>query len=254
MSAASFSTAPSADAVIRTQELVKSYAMGDAQVRALRGVNLSIRAGEFVALMGPSGCGKSTLLQILGCLDTPSQGSYTLEGREVGGLSSDERTAIRRTRLGFVFQNFFLIPNLSSLENVTLPLLYQRKSGPALGKAAAVLEQMGLGDRLHHRPTQLSGGERQRVAIARALVVEPAILLADEPTGNLDTAMGQEILQLLNSLWHSGLTILLVTHDAQVASYAQRVLYMRDGNVIREESKHDLPEHSALGLAGHCGQ
>jgi putative ABC transport system ATP-binding protein len=185
--------------------------------------------------MGPSGCGKSTLLHLLGCLDVPSAGSYFLEGQEVSKMSARERAILRGRRIGFVFQNFFLLPNLSSLENVALPLLYQRDAHQARQRAAEVLEKLGLTDRARHRPMELSGGERQRVAIARALVNQPAILLADEPTGNLDSATGAEMMAMLVEQWQNGVSILLVTHDSQVAAYAQRVIHMRDGRILSEE-------------------
>jgi putative ABC transport system ATP-binding protein len=225
--------------------------MGRGEVRALQGVDLTIAPGEFVALMGPSGCGKSTLLHMLGCLDRPTAGSYFLEGQDVSGLSSRERAHIRNTRIGFVFQNFFLLPGLTAVDNVALPLLYQHSNGrrPAAGngaaavsasqaraRAAQALEQVGLGDREHHRPNELSGGERQRVAIARGLVNQPAVLLADEPTGALDSATGAELMDLLVRLWKDGLSILLVTHDSQVASYAKRIITMKDGKIIRDSA------------------
>jgi putative ABC transport system ATP-binding protein len=226
-------------AIIVADGLSREYPMGSARVRALQSVDMTIRAGEFVALMGSSGSGKSTLLHLLGCLDSPSSGRYLLEGRDVSRLSNNEKSVVRSTRLGFVFQNFFLIPSLDAYDNVALPLLYQNR--PAIGEAVhAALAQVGLSEREHHRPMELSGGERQRVAIARALVARPAILLADEPTGNLDSATGVEIMNLLAGLWREGLTILLVTHDAQVAKYAERILHMRDGRIIREERSHEL--------------
>lgn len=219
--------------IIQTRDLRRDYRMGTVTVHALGGVDLSIAAGEFVALMGPSGCGKSTLLHIIGCLDTPSSGSYSLEGREVSALSARERAIVRGQRIGFVFQNFFLLPGLDALENVALPLLYQRSARQARQHAGQALEQVGLAGRLRHRPMELSGGERQRVAIARALVNQPAILLADEPTGNLDSDTGAEMLGLLARLWKEGLSILLVTHDAQVSAHAQRVVRMRDGKIVQ---------------------
>jgi putative ABC transport system ATP-binding protein len=226
--------------IIDAQALTRAYRLGPSTIHALRGVDLSIRQGEFIALMGPSGCGKSTLLHLLGCLDVPSAGSYFLEGQEVSKLSARDRAILRGRRIGFVFQNFFLLPNLSSLENVALPLLYQSDARQARQRAAQVLEMMGLADRSRHRPMELSGGERQRVAIARALVNQPAILLADEPTGNLDSATGAEMMAMLVDQWHSGVSILLVTHDSQVAAYAQRIIYMRDGRILAEERNHDL--------------
>ena len=218
--------------VIETQDLTRTYHLGTTEVRALRGVSLRIAPGEFVALMGPSGSGKSTLMHLLGCLDTATGGSYRLEGRDVSGLSQDERAWLRNRRIGFVFQTFNLLPLLSALDNVTLPLLYQGRIPDARARAKVALERMGLADRMDHRPTELSGGERQRVAIARALVAEPALLLADEPTGNLDSGTGEEILGLLEDLHASGRTLLLVTHDAGVAAHAERVIQMQDGRIV----------------------
>jgi putative ABC transport system ATP-binding protein len=224
--------------VIETQGLSKVYRMGSAEVHALRGVDLRIRRGEFIALMGASGCGKSTLMHVLGCLDAPTAGRYLLEGREAGGLSRNERAQVRNRRIGFIFQNFNLLPRLNALENVALPLLYRGRNGgqgvqPA-ERAAAALKGVGLGRRAGHLPAELSGGERQRVAIARALVNDPALLLADEPTGSLDSATGLEVMGLLMKLWQAGRTILLVTHDPHVASFAQRVLHMKDGALLDE--------------------
>jgi putative ABC transport system ATP-binding protein len=222
--------------IIRTIGLTREYHMGRSQVHALQGIHLTIAPGEFIALMGPSGCGKSTLLHLLGCLDTPTSGKYFLEGRDISTLPVRERAHIRNMRIGFVFQNFFLIPSLNAVDNVALPLLYGGGNSQARKLAIEALEMVGLGDRETHRPNELSGGERQRVAIARALVNHPAILLADEPTGALDSATGAELMNLLVSLWKEGLSILLVTHDAQVAGYAQRVVFMKDGQIIREQS------------------
>ncbi len=238
MSETNFSSASGATPVIQTQALERVYQMGSSTVRALRGVDLAIYPGEFVALMGPSGCGKSTLLHLLGCLDVATSGSYYLEGQEVGALTARQRAIVRGQRIGFIFQNFFLIPNLDSLENVALPLLYQKDARLARQRAAEMLEKLGLADRARHRPNELSGGERQRVAVARALVNQPAILLADEPTGNLDSETGGEMMSVLVDLWKAGVSILLVTHDAQVAAFAQRVVHMRDGKILREEHNH----------------
>jgi putative ABC transport system ATP-binding protein len=225
--------------VIDTTGLTKVYAMGETEVRALDGVDLQVGHGEFVALMGASGSGKSTLLHLLGCLDRPSAGEYRLEGEEVSRLTADGRAHVRNARIGFIFQTFNLLPNATALENVVLPLLYQGARGDAHQRGRAVLAKVGLETRLGHLPNQLSGGQRQRVAIARALVTDPSLVLADEPTGNLDRATGREILQLLARMHQSGRTILLVTHDVQVAEYAQRVLYMQDGKLI-SEGVHDL--------------
>lgn len=220
-------------ALIRTQGLSKVYCMGGSDLVALRALDLWIEAGEFVALMGSSGSGKSTLLHLLGCLDTPTTGHYWLEGQEVGQLSVAQRAVVRNERIGFIFQSFNLLPRHSALENVAMPLLYRPRGGDVHAKARAALARVGLGDRLHHRPTELSGGQRQRVAIARALVGDPAVVLADEPTGSLDSVTGREVMALLTELNREGRTILLVTHDAAVAAYASRTLYMRDGLLER---------------------
>jgi putative ABC transport system ATP-binding protein len=218
--------------VIEVQGLTKVYRMGTTEVHALRGVSMRAAAGEFLALMGASGSGKSTLMHLLGCLDTPTSGRYYLEGRDVGTLSGTEQSRVRNARIGFVFQSFNLLPRLSSLENVTLPLLYQGRVKNIKRRALEALERVGLADRTGHRPTELSGGQRQRVAIARALVTNPAIILADEPTGNLDSSTGAEVMQLLSGLHGEGRTILIVTHDANVAASAQRTLYMHDGRIV----------------------
>jgi putative ABC transport system ATP-binding protein len=218
-------------AILRTLGLRMVYHVGKIEVEALRGVDIEIERGEFVAIMGPSGSGKSTLLHLLGCLETPTSGRYRLEGREVSALAKDERARLRNHRIGFIFQNFNLLPRLSALENVALPLLYRRESGDVQQRAAQALARVGLAERAHHRPNALSGGERQRVAIARALVTQPAILLADEPTGNLDSATGADIMALLVELSREGSTILVVTHDANIAAHARRRLHMRDGQI-----------------------
>jgi putative ABC transport system ATP-binding protein len=234
--------------VIRTENLKRVYMLGATQVNALQGVSLHIESGEFVALMGPSGCGKSTLMHLLGCLDVPSGGRYYLEGRDVGALSAKERSLLRGRRLGFIFQNFFLIPTLNALDNVALPLLYQpgAHQREARQQAIAALDMVGLAGRAAHRPNELSGGERQRIAIARALVNQPAILLADEPTGNLDSATGAELMAILLRLWQEGLTILLVTHDANVAAYARRTIVMKDGRIVDEQLRSGMvPQQAA---------
>jgi len=217
--------------MIQTRNLRKTYLFGEAQVHALDGVALSIAAGEMVAIAGASGSGKSTLMHILGCLDTPDEGEYLLEGENVATLSPNKLADVRNRRIGFVFQSFNLLPRVSALENVELPLLYAGRHD-ARAVAAKALETVGLGDRLQHEPSQLSGGQRQRVAIARAMVSDPAIILADEPTGNLDSHTGIEIMGLFKQLNNEGRTIILVTHDAQVASYCNRRIQFRDGRVV----------------------
>jgi putative ABC transport system ATP-binding protein len=223
--------------VIEVDRLRKEYMMGDGVVRALRGVSFQVEPGAFMALMGPSGSGKSTLMHLLGCLDSPTGGCYRLNGREVSDLSRSARAEVRNQHIGFVFQSFNLLPRLSTLDNVMLPLLY-RKPGRGAAKASDkqlaefALRQVDLAQRLQHKPTELSGGQRQRVAIARALVTDPALILADEPTGNLDSHTGMGILDLLEELNGNGRTIILVTHDAQVAARARRVLKMQDGLLV----------------------
>ncbi len=217
--------------LIETDRLTKVYKMGPVQVPALRGVSLQVAAGEFVALMGPSGSGKSTMMHLLGCLDTPTSGRYSLEGRDVSSLSKDERARVRNARIGFIFQTFNLLARLNALDNIALPLLYSPRAGEARKRAAEALERVGLAHRAQHHPNELSGGERQRIAIARALVTDPALILADEPTGNLDSKTGADIMRLLVELCREGRTILIVTHDAQVAAHAQRTLQMQDGEL-----------------------
>ncbi len=218
--------------IIETENLTRTYTVGNSIVNALRGVNLRVEAGEFVALMGTSGSGKSTMMHLLGCLDTPTAGRYLLEGRDVSRLSKDERARVRNSRIGFIFQTFNLLPRLNAVDNVTLPLLYGPADGVAAGRAQEALRRVGLMPRAQHRPNELSGGERQRVAIARALVTHPALILADEPTGNLDSKTGAEIMRLLVDLCAEGRTILMVTHDAKVAGHAGRILEMQDGEIV----------------------
>ncbi len=222
--------------IIHTEKLTRTYAVGHSTVNALRGVDLDVETGEFVALMGPSGSGKSTMMHLLGCLDTPTSGKYWLEERDMSKLSKDERADVRNNRIGFIFQTFNLLPRLNSLDNIALPLLYGRHDGDANQRASEALERVGLTSRAQHRSNELSGGQRQRVAIARALVTNPALILADEPTGNLDSKTGAEIMRLLAELCSEGHTILMVTHDAQVAAHAGRILYMRDGEIVEERS------------------
>ena len=223
--------------VIEARQLSKIYHKGRIDVPALRQATLHVRRGEFVAVMGPSGSGKSTLLNLLGCLDRPTDGVYYLEGRDVSRLSDGQLARVRNARLGFVFQTFNLLPGLSALRNVELPLLYRRRARDTRRRAQAMLERVGLGARCHHRPAELSGGECQRVAIARALVGDPALILADEPTGNLDSATGAEVLDLLGELHAEGRTIVLVTHETGIARRADRVLWMRDGRLISQEAE-----------------
>ncbi len=236
-------------AVIVTEELVKNYQLGPHVVHALRGVSLAIEAGDFVAVMGPSGSGKSTFMNLLGCLDTPTAGRYLLDGVDVGGLSRDDLARIRNTKVGFVFQQFNLLPRTTAVENVELPLLYA--GGAARGRRERALErlrQVGLGDRASHHPSQLSGGQQQRVAIARALVNDPTVLLADEPTGNLDTRTSVEILALMQRLNRQGITIVLVTHEPDISAYAGRILTFRDGRLLRDERVAE-PRDAAEALA-----
>ncbi len=216
--------------VIEIADVKKIYQMGEQVVRALNGVTLDINKNEYVALMGPSGSGKSTLMNMLGCLDTPTSGTYLLNGENVGTLVDDELAEIRNKEIGFVFQPFNLIPRLSSLENVALPLVYSgMKKSDRLDKAYQVLESVGLGDRVDHKPNELSGGQRQRVAVARALVNDPSIILADEPTGNLDTKTSIEIMSLFEKIHNNGNTVILVTHEPDIAEHAHRIIRLRDG-------------------------
>lgn len=223
---------------IRLRDIKKIYKMGGQELAALNGINLDIKRGEFAALMGPSGSGKSTLMNILGCLDRPTVGSYELEGKEVAHLSDDELAVMRNKHIGFVFQNFNLLSRISSLENVALPLVYAGVGVSERRKRAQqVLEAVGLGDRAEHMPNELSGGQRQRVAIARALVNNPEIIMADEPTGNLDTKSTKEIMEIFQEMHGRGKTIILVTHEPEIAVCANRQLLVRDGVITRDEGK-----------------
>ena len=225
------------DAVIVTRNLKRDYDMGGEIVHALRGVDLIIRKNEFVAIMGPSGSGKSTLMNLIGCLDTPSEGEYWLNGHRVSELADDDLARIRNKEIGFVFQTFNLLPRATALHNVELPLIYAGvSSAERRDKATEALVKVGLGDRMNHKPNELSGGQRQRVAIARALVNHPSILLADEPTGNLDSATGEEIMALFEALHGQGQTIVLVTHEADIAAHAFRQVHLLDGRVARDVS------------------
>jgi putative ABC transport system ATP-binding protein len=222
--------------VICTQDLWKTYEMGSEQVHALRGINMEIRKGEYAAIMGPSGSGKSTLMNLIGCLDSPTKGSYWLAGRLVSELDDDELAFIRNKEIGFVFQTFNLLPRATALHNVELPLIYNGlPSEERLGRAKKALAEVDLNERMMHKPNELSGGQRQRVAIARALVNNPSILLADEPTGNLDSQTGEEIMALFARLHQKGNTIILVTHEPDIAAHAHRVIRLRDGKVEKDE-------------------
>ena len=223
--------------VIEIDDVWKTYSMGTQEVHALRGCSLEVERGEYVAIMGPSGSGKSTLMNVVGCLDVPTRGSYTLDGRNVGRLSDDDLAEVRNRQIGFVFQTFNLLPRQDCLQNVELPLVYAGVGrAERRERAAEALTQVGLGDRLDHRPNELSGGQRQRVAVARALVNRPAILLADEPTGNLDSVTSEEIMRLFELLYRRGNTLLVVTHEDDIAEHARRVVRLRDGVVETDDA------------------
>jgi putative ABC transport system ATP-binding protein len=225
-------------ALIETRDLWKTYVMGEEEIHALRGVSIAIQRGEYVAIMGPSGSGKSTLMNLIGCLDTPSKGSYLLNEKEVAAMNDDELARIRNEEIGFVFQTFNLLPRATALHNVELPLVYAGISGKTrVERAKAALDKVELSSRAGHRPNELSGGQRQRVAIARALVNDPSILLADEPTGNLDSKTGTEIMGVFERLHGAGNTIVLVTHEPDIAAYAHRVIHIRDGQVEKDVSR-----------------
>ena len=232
--------------LIETRNLWKTYVMGDEEIHALKGVSLAIERGEYVAIMGPSGSGKSTLMNLIGCLDTPSQGTYLLNGKEVSTMKDDELARIRNEEIGFVFQTFNLLPRATALHNVELPLVYAGMSKKArLEQAEGALKRVELSHRMGHRPNELSGGQRQRVAIARALVNNPSILLADEPTGNLDSKTGVEIMALFARLHAGGNTIIVVTHEPDIAAYAHRVISIRDGQVEKDYTQTPFQPQAA---------
>jgi putative ABC transport system ATP-binding protein len=235
--------------LITVQDLTKVYTMGDVEVHALRGVSLTIRAGEMVAIMGPSGSGKSTLMNIIGCLDQPSAGEYYLDGVAVSELDDNELAAIRNQKIGFVFQQYMLLQRTSALRNVELPMLYGGKGGSRRQRAMAALEAVGMAERMHHKPNELSGGQQQRVAIARALVNEPRIIMADEPTGALDSRTGEEIMAIFQRLnREQGITVILVTHEHDVAQHAERIISVRDGIVASDEPVHERIMAGALAV------
>lgn len=218
--------------MIEVQNLCKTYQLGNVDVQALKNATFSFDRGQFVAIMGPSGSGKSTLMNLLGCLDIPTSGRYRLDGHDIQGMNPDQLAEIRNRKIGFVFQNFNLLPRASALENIELPLLYGRVPDSAQ-KAMAALDRVGLAERARHNPSELSGGERQRVAIARAIVNKPAIILADEPTGNLDSKTGKEIMNIFTQLNRDGVMVLLVTHEREIAQYARNILLLKDGEIVR---------------------
>jgi len=229
-------------AVIRLHDLTREYRMGDERILALRGVSLEIRRNEYVAIMGPSGSGKSTLMNLLGCLDTPTDGEYWLNGEEVSRLTDDSLARARNREIGFVFQTFNLLPRATALHNVELPLVYSGvRAAERRRRAVTALERVGLGHRMDHRPNELSGGQRQRVAIARALVNRPSILLADEPTGNLDSVTSEEIMRVFADLHAAGQIVIMVTHESEIAAHAERVVVLRDGQVEKDEARSYQP-------------
>jgi len=233
--------------MIVVENICKTYGSGESAVAALKHVDLQVKRGEFVAIMGPSGSGKSTLMNILGCLDSPTEGSYRLDGTEVAGMDHDELAEVRNRKIGFVFQSYNLIPRQEAYKQVMLPLLYNSESRDRESMAMAALERVGLADRVHHMPNELSGGQQQRVAIARCLANNPAIILGDEPTGNLDTRTSEEILAIFQDVHAEGRTIVMVTHEEDIASHAQRVLRFRDGHLVADEKvEHRLDARQVL--------
>jgi putative ABC transport system ATP-binding protein len=239
-------------ALIETNDLWKTYTMGDEEIHALRGVSIQIEKGEYVAIMGPSGSGKSTLMNLIGCLDTPNEGEYWLNGMLVSEMSDDQLARVRNKEIGFVFQTFNLLPRASALQNVELPLVYAGISADERKKRASeALERVQLGQRMHHRPNELSGGQRQRVAIARALVNRPSILLADEPTGNLDSTTSEEIMKVFEELAQQGQTVVMVTHEPDIAAHARRVVVLRDGVMASDEQREQFIERVGLTHAAH---
>nr|WP_291262591.1 ABC transporter ATP-binding protein [Gemmatimonas sp.] len=243
---------PTKDWVIVTRQLKREYDMGGEIVRALRGVDLAIRRNEYVAIMGPSGSGKSTLMNLIGCLDTPNEGEYWLSGQLVSEMSDDQLARVRNREIGFVFQTFNLLPRASALQNVELPLVYAGISADERKKRASeALQRVQLGERMHHRPNELSGGQRQRVAIARALVNRPSILLADEPTGNLDSTTSEEIMKVFEELAQQGQTVVMVTHEPDIAAHARRVVVLRDGVIASDETREQFIERVGLTHAAH---
>jgi len=244
---------PVPEPVVRLRGIAKTYRIGrEIEVHALRGVDLDVFPGEFVAIMGPSGSGKSTLMNVLGCLDAPDGGAYQLAGETVGKLSDDQLAAIRNKHIGFVFQTFNLLPRLNAIENVELPLVYGGDRHARRERAVAALEQVGLGDRVNHRPSELSGGQQQRVAIARALLNDPAMILADEPTGNLDSRSSAEILAIFQRLNAAGKTVVMVTHESDVAAHCRRIVRMRDGVVAHDDRVED-PRNAEDEIAAGIG-
>ena len=222
--------------IMKIENLEKTYHLGKVKVEALRDISFEVNTGEFVSIMGPSGSGKSTLMHIIGCLDYPTGGKYFLSGQDVSKLNDNQLALFRNQKIGFVFQQFNLLPRATILRNVELPLTYSKtNSGNKKERAVEVLEKVGLGDRLKHKPNEISGGEKQRVAVARALVNHPSIILADEPTGNLDSKTGQDIMKMIDKLYDEGNTIILVTHEAEIARYARRVIHLKDGLIDRDE-------------------